>query len=518
MEIYASLADYLDGSPLAYDPQTMPPLQGKDRPVIVLDPQERLKSPSRFLMPRQDRVYEVGFPWIQTIDWETWESRQALVQQVTLTIEDHPPYSLQLQLQDEVFDASQLGRGEEDTAEQLHNTLGYRCDRATAETIALLIGLFREILGRTKTGPPGGRPLVEIPSVLDQLSQSEAHLPLVLALNRRYELRHKLELIAPKLRSQLNRVAEMMPLGHIQELDAYCLRDYVRRPGRNALEKAGARQQLMAIQRYENFNTAENRFLKGFCDLLQQECRNYSHRYHEAETLERAIDQFRQEPNVQSITSSVDLAGRPNYVLQQNPIYRSFYQAYLDYLQQRSDKEKIWGYRQALLVDALVVYLVAALLQLQGSFISSLSSLAVKATPDYGRYLKEQEIRGYCVLQQAVWSFTLARPASSKASDLVLTATQQLIGQQVEVSYHLSLWVFWYKPAPSLRERLHQASGVDTSLSVYLFDLDQTPEPDDSGSGVQPTLPLPAPLKAGFMEGVDGLTRWLRQWLGGQGL
>ena len=513
MEIYASLADYLDESPLVCNQQTRPPLRGRDRPVIVFEPEERLKSLNRFLIPRGDRVYEVGFPWIQTINWKT---HQTLVEEVTLSLLDHPP--CQLRLEDEVFDASQLGRGQDDTAEQLQDRLGHRCDRATAETIALFIGLFREILGQAQAGRRRDRPLVEIPSLLHQLSQSEAHLPLVLALNRRYELRHKLELIAPKLRSQLNRVAEMMPLGHIQELDAYCLRDYVRRPGRNALEKAGARQQLMAIQRHENFNTAENRFLKGFCDLLQQECRNYSHRYREAETLERAIEHFRQEPNVQSITSSVDLAGKPNYVLQQNPIYRSFYQAYLDYLQQRSDKEKIWGYRQALLVDALVVYLVTALLQLQGSFISPLSRLAVKATPDYGRYLAEQEIRVHCMLQQSVWTFTLARPSSSKASDLVLTATQQLIGQPLAQSYQLSLWVFWYKPCRSLRDRLHQTSGVDASLSVYLVDLDQTPEPDDSGSGVQPTLPLPAPLEAGFMEGVDGLARWLRQWLGGQGL
>ncbi|WP_308255934.1 DUF2357 domain-containing protein [Geminocystis sp. GBBB08] len=110
---------------------------------------------------------------------------------------------------------------------------------------------------------------------MKKLSQEDARLPLVLALNKRYELRHKLELIATKLCSQLNRVAKMMPLGHIQEMDAYCLRDYVRRLGKDAIEKAGARQELMGIQRYQNYNTPENRFLKGFCDLLHLECQDY---------------------------------------------------------------------------------------------------------------------------------------------------------------------------------------------------------------------------------------------------
>lgn len=152
-----------------------------------------------------------------------------------------------------------------------------------------------------------------------------------------------------------------MSLGHIQEMDAYCLRDYVRRPGKDAIEKAGARQELMGIKRYQNYNTPENRFLKGFCDLLHLECQDYHDSYQEAKSLYIAIERFRQEPSVKTIPRTTVFTGKPNYVLQQNPIYRSFYQAYQDYLKRRTEKEKFWGFRQALLVDIVKILWLEAL-------------------------------------------------------------------------------------------------------------------------------------------------------------
>jgi hypothetical protein len=510
MQVFATLVDYLEESPLSLEGDAIPPLRGCDRPIMVFEPDEKITQSYRFLIKRDSRIYEVGFPWVQRSDWDT---HQDLLQQVTFSFQDSQQYKLFLH--DEVFDESQLSSGDEEAAKQLQAELGSFCDRSTAETIALFIGLFRAMFG----GGQGSKKeylLVNIPSILNELSQSDARLPLVLALNRRYELRHKLELIAPKLRSQLNRVAEMMPLGHIQELDAYCLRDYIRRPGRDAIEKAGSRQELMAIQRYQNFNTPENRFLKGFCNLLHLECHDYRD-YPEARTLERAINQFRQEPTVQTITTSVAFAGKPNYVLQQNPIYRSFYQAYLDYVKQRSDKEKIWGYRQALLVDVVVIYLVAALLQMQGSFVSPLSCLEVKGTPDDGRYLPglDHPLIVQCILRRVIWTFQLTRSSNPKISDIVLTAKQQSLGKTTEQSHQLLIWVFWYKPSPHLIERLYSASDTDSRLSMYLFDRPtQQPAQDPPMVNSSQLRQIPAPLEKGFIEGVSHLNQFLCQWLG----
>ena len=291
MLIYANLTDYLQDNPSL---DSLPQLRGSDRPFLVLQGDEELSKQYTFLIERQPKIYEMGFPWVQVADWE---QQKAISQK--LSIEINTGEIIELNLVDEVLDETQI-TNDENEVEKLKKELGEQCDRITADTIALFIGLFDALLGEDKHSSQSPCFLINIPQLLVDLSQEDAQLPLVLALNRRYELRHKLEIIAPKLRSQLNRKAEMIPLGRIQEMDAYCLRDYVRRPGHDAIEKAGARQELMGIQRYQNFNTPENRFLKGFCNLLHLECREYQDR-EEAKRLERAIDRFRQEPSVQAI-------------------------------------------------------------------------------------------------------------------------------------------------------------------------------------------------------------------------
>lgn len=144
-----------------------------------------------------------------------------------------------------------------------------------------------------------------------------------------------------------------MPVGRIQEMDAYCLRDYIRRPGQTAAEKAGAKQELIGIQRYQNFNTAENKFLLYFSQILHLGYYRYersgARQYRgEIQKFRLVIDLFKQQPVVQGIQDRQYQFTKPNYVLQQNPIYRSFYQAYLEYIQKRYEKERLWLFTQSI--------------------------------------------------------------------------------------------------------------------------------------------------------------------------
>lgn len=521
MLIYATLSDFLHKRPCPSDESTLQ-LRGCDRPFLVLEPGEELVQKYYFLMQHSSNVYEIGFPWVQITDWK---SHHQLSQDETLTLKSG--LSRTISLTDEVLDETQLSN-DEDAAQQLQNELGERCDRTTAETITLFIGLFDAMLGNRYQGETKC-PVVSVPDYIVQRSAEEARLPLVLALNRRYELRHKLELIASKLRSQLSRVAEMMPLGHIQEMDAYCLRDYVRRPGHNAVEKAGARQELMGIQRYQNFNTPENRFLKGFCNLLHLDCRDYRDRYPEAKALEMAIDRFRQEPATQNIPRTTAFAGKPNYVLQQNPIYRSFYQAYLDYLKRRTDKEKLWGYRQFLLVDVVAMLLGSVLLNLEGSYVAPLTDIDVLGTPDDGRYLPTltQPLTIQCFLKTAILTFCLARSSDQMSGDLSLKIrTQSLTSEQQRIdSLDLKIWVFWYKPSVVILDDMTHLSGNENSFCIYLDDvpgLEKDSPPDtalestDSSSDKDRmiTLQLPHPVNETLEDGMLLLSHEICQLLG----
>lgn len=507
MLIYASLADYLLNEPCK---DIVPRLRGSDRPFLVLNDREDLSSQYHFLMEREPKVYEIGFPWVQVSDWE---QQRIISQRLNIGIETGE--TIYLDLVDEVLDETQVSN-DEIAVRHLQDELEGQCDRTTAETIALFISLFDTLLGDQKHTQQSQCSIINIPGFLAQLSREEARLPLVLALNRRYELRHKLEMIAPKLRSQLNRTAEMMPLGHIQEMDAYCLRDYVRRPGKDAVEKAGARQELMGVQRYQNFNTPENRFLKGFCDLLHLDCNEYRGRYEEARVFEQSIDRFRQEPSVQTIPRTTTFAVKPNYVLQQNPIYRSFYQAYLDYLKRRTEKESIWSYRQALLIDVVSVLLVASLLNLEGSYIHPTASVHVLGVPNCGRYLFLDSPIIHCVLQNAAFTFEIVQPTNSRFGDLELKVKMQPFSlNQLDKNFTVPIWIFWYEPLDTIIDTIG-LTGEKEAISIYLYkkpctDANLTRPINTNSNNF--SFQLPHPIDENLEKGMKDLTHKLCDWL-----
>lgn len=525
MRIYTSLGNYLE------DKQCLShtlKVYGSDRPFLVLENGEQLSRDYAFLMKLQPDTYEIGFPLVQI---EEYEVDKSICQQVEITTKNG--FQKRFTLQDEVLDETQI-TNDENTIERLKQELKEQCDRKTAETIRLFISLFDQLFGEHKNKPKSSCVLLKIPDYITKLSEENARQPLVIALDRRYELRHNLEKITPKLRSQLNRTAEMMSIARIQEMDAYCLRDYVRRPGNNASEKAGSRQQLMGIQRYQNFDTPENRFLKGFCDLLHLDCREYSQNL-EAVSLERAINRFRQEPSVQSIPRTSVFIGKPNYVLQQNPIYRSFYQAYLDYLKRRTEKERLWGYRQGLLVDVVTILFAAALLNLEGSYVPPLRSINVLETPNYGRYLdnssnssqfnldsEKLSLSVQCILQTCVFTFSLIQHHNPKQADLELNIRQQVISPISQRNRPISvcIWIFWYSPTEQM---LHAIQSKNEKINVCIYLHDRNTHNDNShDTPIDPNLikrivmlKLPDPIQGSLEESMEFLSHQICQWIGG---
>lgn len=506
MLFYASLTDYLFNRPRNFNRNNSLQLRGCNRPFLVLENDE-LKQEYNFLIARDKGVYEIGFPWVEVRHWEMNKTLTKLV-----VIETNQGEIFSIILEDEIFDETQL-TNDENLAVILLEKLGIKCDRNTAEFINLFISLFEVISENYR------QPLfpLKIPDSLTKLSNKDARLPLVLALNKRYELRRKLELITPKLRSQLNRKAEMIPLRNIQEMDAYCLRDYVKKPGRNAIEKAGARQELMGIKRYQNFNTPENRFLKSFCDLLHLDCRDYRDSYSEAKSLERAINQFRQEESVKSIPSTATFTGKPNYVLQQNPIYRSFYQAYQDYLKKRSEKERIWSFRNCLLIDVVAVLFVGALLNLEGSYMETLDKTDVLTVPKYGKYLKEldtQSLRVCCFLETAVFSFEIIRHQDVKKGDLTLKVTRHVFDdtKKNSDSIIIPIWIFWHKPSLTILQEIKEISNFP--VVIYLTDFsDSTMDNQLNLTMIKIPDPIQENLEAGVTLLTEKICYWFEKWI-----
>jgi hypothetical protein len=441
MKIYPNLFAYLNQEDTV---QANRVLHGCDRPVIVLDLEENLLSKSdKSVIPIMERVYELAVPHVQISDWGSYGE---LKKPIFLSTEYE---RVELAITDRVLDSELVP---EEKQKELKQSLGSGFDHNTGDIIKIFVGIFSLLLGDKRKGDV---PLLSIYEKLETLSKQEARLPLVVSLERKHQLKRKLELIAPKLRSQLRRQAELMPIGKLQEMDAYCLRDYIRRPGEDAIEKAGARQMLMGIQRYQDFNTPENRFLVGFSDLLHLECSTYK-QHEDAKKLGLAIDRFRQEPDVQTIQKQRNLLDKPNYVLQQNPIYRSFYEACLEFIKKRTDKDEIWGDRHHLASDVVGILIISAIMQFQGAFLSPNAKIEIRSVANYGEYITTECVEQItCFTQTHVYKLSLSNLSKNSdkslgiVCDWILDINIQDLSSLELSSHSIPLWIFWYSPSSS---------------------------------------------------------------------
>lgn len=441
MKIYPNLFAYLNNCALPIDTQ----LQARDRPIISLNTE--LETRESFLIPVTNSVYEIGFPYLKPAD--IIHHNQHLEYVFNLSIGEH---SYALRVTDEVLDLDTIK--EENELPEWEEKLGKRLDNTNARLIRLLVGMFASLFCEQMLKQPQVC-VIKLPEKLNLVNVDEANLPLVVSLERRYQLRRKLEAIASKLRHQLRRQAELMPVGRIQEMDAYCLRDYIRRPGQSAAEKAGSKQELMGIQRYQDFNTAENKFLLYFSQILHLGCYRYersgARQYRgEIQKFRLVIDLFKQQPVVQGIQDRQYQFTKPNYVLQQNPIYRSFYLAYLEYIQKRYEKERVWLFRNQLLADTVNICLTAALLRFQGVKVDSIASITGIHSPDKGRYIQDiSKVSIRVFLKDKVYVFRLKQSAITPIHcDLLLTVEiHNLDSNKLEIEeLLLPIWVFWYRP------------------------------------------------------------------------
>lgn len=135
MLFYATLTDYLFNRPWEYNSNALLCLRGCDRPFLVLE-NEDLKQEYNFLIQRQKKVYEIGFPWIEVRDWETNKSLTKSV-----IIETNKGDTFYLTLEDDIFDETQI-TNDENLVIHLQQELGKNCDRDTAKIISLFISLF----------------------------------------------------------------------------------------------------------------------------------------------------------------------------------------------------------------------------------------------------------------------------------------------------------------------------------------------------------------------------------------
>ncbi len=484
VQIFASLFHWLLEEPIEQSSLPSITLVARDRLILIFD--APIPDPNWIPLDMADSYgYECPFPYLQPGE----QPSPSLAQKFSLA-DELSDLSLEevIWITDEVLDQHNVP---EEKQQEWKKVLGARLDNQVAQLLRILTGLI-EHWQTLRQRRQNRIPLLGMADRLPDFSLTDACKPLIISLEERHRLQEKLRLIASKMRQQLRRTEEMMPVGRLQEMSPYCLRDYVRRPGCNPAEKAGSKQELMGVKRFQDYNTPENRFLVYFVDkILNLECRLYPEGgilKAEVDRFSRLIDHFKQQPEVQQIRAQHYQPTRPNYVLQQNPIYNSFYQAFLDWSQRKAEKERLWSFRHHLFGDALYLTLVATIGQLQGAVPKALDGVDCRVSPERGRYLalnsgSTTEVYIPVYLPDWVYVFRVRRsPQTSRTQ-----ADIEVIWERHDIHWPqltepecktLKIWGFWYKPT------------VDTlaAASRYLNFL-RSKSPDTHGLLIYLTLP-----------------------------
>ncbi len=157
------------------------------------------------------------------------------------------------------------------------------------------------------------------------------------------------------LRKVLRRVRQKEALGRVQQIDAHCLRWLTRQPGRSPREKAGSRQEILAVTRVEYYNTLENRVLKDFMVRASASAIMYLRKYAEQYDGHKTIREVRRFSNLcrEGLTlplmngvGSLEGMPQPNYVLQQDSRYSKVWKDYCRMIRQEEVVAKLWEKRE----------------------------------------------------------------------------------------------------------------------------------------------------------------------------
>jgi len=190
----------------------------------------------------------------------------------------------------------------------------------------------------------------------------EPPLSLIVRLASNKRLLDALDHITAGPRRVLERYRDNTPIGRIEEVDAACIRDYARRPGRTSIEKGGPTQRLLSIRRRERTDTLENqvthwvlRRLLGMArKWLYQHSRfaesaaNAGDRVPRVQRLSTAIRAWLNRPSFEQVGRLHHLPTGPNYPLQFESRYMQVWQAYLAIRREDKVFEDAWTWQRTL--------------------------------------------------------------------------------------------------------------------------------------------------------------------------
>lgn len=203
---------------------------------------------------------------------------------------------------------------------------------------------------------------ISVRRVWVDVDKADTIMALIVKLAQDNDLLQVFDSIARRPRRILLRYRENTRLHRIQELDSACIRDLARRPGHTVAEKAGHRQELLAVQRHASVETMENRVYSWVLDGMLRRAKDYvaTNRHHASSNRVKIVSKCRRRCNVwsssehfRSVTfNQLHHPVQPNYSLQMDERYRRVYKTYRELLKERHVRDDAWEWQRILWAES----------------------------------------------------------------------------------------------------------------------------------------------------------------------
>lgn len=250
---------------------------------------------------------------------------------------------------------------------------------------------------------------------IDQLNQTDwsgelMRKPLIVDLAEKQH--YPLKEIARGAKRVLRRKRGTERLSKAREFDKATLIRIAQLPGRTISEKAGPKQRIPAVKRFESTDTLENRVVEHFCRLSEAEWLRNERDEQTALSKEwqqlasgfvglckRVIrsDDF---SNISKLTSPCHA---PNYTLEQNTNYRAVWQGYRKLIKRQAEREECWTWARRVFLNRTYVYAAELYQQLfpevDAAHIPYRKHLRTRLTHQFGLWFEPSSLPGPRVLR-----------------------------------------------------------------------------------------------------------------------
>ena len=203
-------------------------------------------------------------------------------------------------------------------------------------------------------------------------------------------------------RRVLRRERQFQRLDRVREIDGGCLRWLARQPGVTVAEKAGSRQECLAIARVENIDTLENRVVRDLLLRANHACQKYLREHRQAKSHSRveSVAKFRSlisgllKSSPISEVAALSAVPEPNYVLQMDGRYSVLWVAYQLLVRQQMLEDNVWRWRHRLFSEHVQLGVISVLQDICNPNLTHGGDVLVRNEQNAGQFIDSRTAIG----------------------------------------------------------------------------------------------------------------------------